>query len=159
MMALRQIRHAPGISIAAIITLAVGIGATSAVLSFVIGVMSASAPAPDMERLVALWSHKRGEAETKGLVSPADYLEWQSRARSFAVLAAWRTTAFNVSGAATPVRAAAQLVTPNYFDLFGWPADWSRVRPGRCGARSLPCGGAVACVLADQARRGPGHPE
>jgi putative ABC transport system permease protein len=120
MMALRQIRHAPGISIAAIVTLAVGIGATSAVLSFVIGVMSASAPAADMERLVALWSHKRGEAETKGLVSPAEYLEWQSRARSFAVLAAWRTTAFNVSGAGTPVRAAAQRVTPNYFNLFGW---------------------------------------
>jgi predicted permease len=120
MMALRQIRHAPGISFAAIVTLAVGIGATTAVVSFVTGVMSASAPAPDMERLVALWSHNRGEAETKGLVSPADYLEWRTRARSFAVMAAWRSAAFNISGAGTPVRAAAQLVTPEYFDLFGW---------------------------------------
>jgi predicted permease len=120
MMALRQIRHAPAISIAAMITLAVGIGASTAVISFVTGVMSASAPAPDMDRLVALWSYHRGEAETKGLVSPADYLEWKASAQSFDVMAAWRTTAFNVSGSGSPERAAGQLVTPNYFDLFGW---------------------------------------
>ena len=113
-------RHAPGISLAAIVTLAVGIGATTAAISFVTGVMSASSPAPDMDRLVALWSHNRGEAETKGLVSPADYLEWEARARSFAVIAAWRTASFNISGVGNPVRAAAQLVTPNYFDLYGW---------------------------------------
>jgi putative ABC transport system permease protein len=113
-------RHAPGISLAAIVTLAVGIGVTTAGISFVTGVMSASSPAPDMDRLVALWSHNRGEAETKGLVSPADYLEWEARARSFAVIAAWRTASFNISGGVNPVRAAAQLVTPNYFDLYGW---------------------------------------
>jgi predicted permease len=120
MIAFRQIRHAPGIALAAIITLAVGIGATTAVISFVTGVMSASSPAPDMDRLVALWSHNRGEAETKGLVSPADYLEWDARARSFTVMTAWRTASFNISGVGPPVRAVAQLVTPNYFDLYGW---------------------------------------
>jgi putative ABC transport system permease protein len=120
MAAIRQIRHAPAISLAAIVTLAIGIGTTTAVVSFVTAVMSASSPAPDMDRLVALWSHNRGETETKGLVTPADYLEWEARARSFAVLAAWRPASFNVSGIGTPMRAAAQLVTPRYFDLYGW---------------------------------------
>ena len=36
-----------------------------------------------MDRLVGVWSHNRGEAETKGLVSPADFLEWSARAQSF----------------------------------------------------------------------------
>ena len=60
-----------------------------------------------------------GGLET-GLVSPADYLEWSARARSVTQLAASRTQSFNVSGAGTPVRTGAVLVTPSYFDLFGW---------------------------------------
>jgi putative ABC transport system permease protein len=120
MTAVRQLRRAPAISIAAIVTLAVAIGAATAVFSFVAGVMGAASPAPDMDRLVALWSHRRGEAETKGLTSPADYLQWETRVRSFAVMAAWRAASFNVSGISAPVRASAQLVTPDYFDLYGW---------------------------------------
>jgi predicted permease len=118
--ALRQLRHAPGVALAAVLTLAVGIGATTAIVSFVSGVMSASAPAPDMDRLVGLWSHNRGEAESKSLVSPGDYVEWSARARSFTAVAAWRRQAVNVSGIGTPVRVSAQLVTPRYFAIFGW---------------------------------------
>jgi putative ABC transport system permease protein len=120
MTAFRQLTCAPAISIAAIVTLAVAIGAATAVISFVTGVMSAASPAPDMDRLVALWSHHRRDAETKGLTSSADYLQWATRARSFAVMAAWRAASFNVSGISTPVRASAQLVTPDYFDVYGW---------------------------------------
>ena len=49
-----------------------------------------------MDRLVGVWSHNRGEAETKGLVSPADFLDWSARARSFDAIAAWRGASFNV---------------------------------------------------------------
>ena len=96
--ALRQLQRAPGTSIAAIVTLAVGIGATTAVFSFVTAVMSAASPVPEMDRLVALWSHNRNESETKGLVSPADFLEWSRRASSFETVAAWRGSEVNVSG-------------------------------------------------------------
>jgi hypothetical protein len=108
----RQLRHAPGTTLAAVITLAVAIGATTGVFSFVTAVMSASSPAPDMDRLVGLWSRQQGEAETKGLVSPADYLEWARRAQAFEAVAAWRGATFNVSGAGAAVRDGAQLVTP-----------------------------------------------
>lgn len=118
--ALRQLRRSPGSALAAIVTFAVGIGATTAVLSFVTAVMSAASPAPDMERLVGVWSHNRGESETKGLVAARDFREWRSRARSFEVMAAWRSAAFNVSGAGEAVRESAQLVTPGYLALFGW---------------------------------------
>jgi predicted permease len=119
-MAFRQLRRAPGTAAAAVVTLAVGIGATTAIVSFVTAVMSAASPAPDMERLVGLWSHNRGESETKGLVSPGDFVEWRRRARSFSAVAAWRGQAVNVSGAGSPIRVPAQLVTSHYFAIFGW---------------------------------------
>src|SRR5688572_227876 len=106
--AFRQLRRAPGTALAAVLTLAIGIGATSAVFSFVTAVMSAASPAPDMDRLVGLWSHNRSESETKSLVSPADFFDWSARAQSFQTLAAWRRAAFNVSGTGTPVRASGQ---------------------------------------------------
>src|SRR5262245_36467488 len=118
--AIRQLRRAPGTSLAAVLTLAVGIGATTAVFSFVSAVLSTASPAPDMERLVALWSHNRRESETKGQVSPADYLEWVSRSHSFQMLAALRYQSFNVSAVGTPVRATAIAVTPTYLDLCKW---------------------------------------
>src|SRR5262245_19927218 len=123
--AFRQLRRAPGTALAAILTLALGIGATTAVVPLVTAVPEAGAPAPDMDRLVALWSHNRGEAETKGLVSPADYFEW-SRSRSLTGLAAWRGESFNVSGIGTPIRTSAVAVTPSYFALVGWKAAMGR---------------------------------
>jgi predicted permease len=120
MTALRQLKRAPGTSLAAIITLAVGIGATTAVFSFVTAVMSAASPAPAMDRLVALWSHNRNEAETKSLVSSADFLEWSRRASSFEALAAWRGSQVNVSGTSIAVRTSAMWVTPSYLDIFQW---------------------------------------
>ena len=116
----RQLRRAPGTAVAAIATLAVGIGATTAVFSFVAAVMSAAAPAPDMEGVVAVWSHNRNESETKGLVSPADFLDWGRRSTSFGAVAAWRGTQINVSGTTTAVRTDAMVVTPSYLQIFDW---------------------------------------
>jgi predicted permease len=118
--AVRQLVRAPALAVAAIVTLAVGVGTTTAVFSFVSAVMAAATPAPDMDRLVGVWTQNRGEAETKGLATPADAIEWSRRARSLAAIAAWRPATFNVSGLGPAVRDSAQLVTPPYFTVFGW---------------------------------------
>jgi hypothetical protein len=76
----RQLRSAPGTAGAAIVTLAVGFGATVAVFSFAAAVLSAGAPLDDMERHVALWSHNRQESETRNPVSLADFVEWKRQA-------------------------------------------------------------------------------
>ena len=125
--AIRQIRRTPLIAVAAIITLAVGIGATTAVLTFVGAVMSAAKPADDMERLVALWSHQRNEADPKGLVTPADFLDWTTRSRSFEAASAWQSVSLNVAGGGGAIRTGAQLVTPDYFRVFGWQPMLGRV--------------------------------
>jgi predicted permease len=125
--AFRQLRRAPATAVAAIVTLAVGIGSTTAVFTFMTAVLSASSPAPDMERLVGVWAHKRGEAETKGLAAMADYVEWRRRSQSFAAVAAWRRASYNVSGAGAATRDGAQLVTPAYFEVFRWSPAMGRL--------------------------------
>ena len=65
-----QLRRAPLVAAAAVLTLAVGIGVTTAVFSFVAAVMDASTPVDDMNRRVALWSRNFGEAESKRATSP-----------------------------------------------------------------------------------------
>ncbi len=157
-LAIRQLQRAPGTAVAAIVTLAVGIGATTAVFSFVAAVMSAASPAADMDRLVGLWSHQQSEAETKGLVTPADFLEWSTRAQSFDVMAAWRGASFNVSAVGNPVRASGQLVTPGYLRVFDWQPVLGRgftESDARPGARKGDRG--VVHVLAEHPRRPPGR--
>lgn len=117
---LRQLRRAPGVGVAAILTLAIGIGATTGVFSVVAAVLSRSRPVDDMDRRVALWSRNRGEAETKRAVSPGDFLDWRDRARLVDQMVATRSRSFNLSGAGLPIRVSGSEVTGGYFTFFKW---------------------------------------
>src|SRR6266540_1441520 len=134
--AVRQLRRSPGTTAAAILTLAIGIGTTTAVFSFLAAVMSAGSPVSDMDRRVALWSHNRSEAETKNSVSEGDFLEWRRRATLLDNIVATRRRAANLGGMENPVRVTVQEVTPDYFDFFRWsPAagrglTFADARPG-----------------------------
>jgi putative ABC transport system permease protein len=114
----RQLTAAPGTSVAAMATLAVGIGATTAVFSFVAAVLAAGAPVDDMERRVALWSHNRSESETKNAVSPGDFVEWRRRATLVETVVAMRRRPANIGGLDNAVRTTVNEVTPNYLDFF-----------------------------------------
>jgi putative ABC transport system permease protein len=114
----RQLTGAPGTALAAITTLAVGIGATAAVFSFVAAVLSAGAPVADMDRLVALWSHNRSETETKNPASAGDFLEWRRRATLIESAIAMRRRPANLGGLENAVRTTVNEVTPNYFAFF-----------------------------------------
>jgi putative ABC transport system permease protein len=119
-LALRHLRRAPGVALAAVATLAIGIGATTAIFSFVAAVLATGSPVDDMQRLVAVWSHNRREAETKGLVSRGDFLDWSARARTFESMVGFEPAAFNLSGTGAAVRISAQAVTPGYLEFFRW---------------------------------------
>jgi putative ABC transport system permease protein len=136
--ALRQLRLAPGTSAAAIATLAVGIGTTTAVFSFLAAVMSSAAPVDDMERRVALWSHNRSEAETKNAVSTGDFLEWRRRATLLDSVMATRRRSANVGGIDRPVRASVNEVTSNYFEFFRRRAAMGRVFTATDGEPGAP---------------------
>ena len=116
-----QLRRAPLVAAAAVLTLAVGIGVTTAVFSFVAAVMDASTPVDDMNRRVALWSRNFGEAESKRATSPGDFLDWRARATTLDSVVAVRSRAFSLSGAGLPVRVEAREVSSGTSSSFASP--------------------------------------
>src|SRR5215471_338728 len=78
--AFRSLRRTPGFSAVAILTLALGIGASTVVFSFVNGVLLKPLNYPDGERLVTISPVFRGQSIT---VTPGDFLEWQAQSQSF----------------------------------------------------------------------------
>lgn len=117
--AVRTLRRSPGFAAISVLTLALGIGATALVFSWVTVVLTMAAPVPDMDRLAAVWSHNRTQGETKNVVSIQDFAEWSRRQQAFELFGAQRDRAVNLSGADQPVRARAGFVTSDVFPLLG----------------------------------------
>ncbi|MGH9349873.1 MAG: ABC transporter permease, partial [Vicinamibacterales bacterium] len=115
----RTLRRAPAFTLVSVLTLALGIGATSVIFSFVSAVMSAASPVEDMERLAGVWSHNRAQGETKNVVSREDFAEWRRRQQWFDRFSAQRQGSVNLSGTGEPVRASAMFVTADFFDVLG----------------------------------------
>jgi putative ABC transport system permease protein len=78
---LRVLRRAPGFTAAALITLAVGIGATSAIFSVVRTVMLEPLPYHDPDRIVAVWETNRGGA-VRNVIAPSNFVPWRERTRT-----------------------------------------------------------------------------
>src|SRR5215217_6560069 len=83
--ALRQLREAPGFALIAVFTLALGIGATTAIFSLLNAVVLRPLPFPHPERIVYLWSVDRGQDRS---TSPGNFLEFKNGVPSFERLAA-----------------------------------------------------------------------
>ncbi len=135
--ALRRLIRAPGFSIAAVICLALGIGANTAIFSVVNAVLLRSLPYRDAGQLVMLWEHNRRGDRPHNVVSPANFLDWQSQSNSFQEMAAFYDTAFNLTGEGNPEEIPAQVTSGNLLTLLGMEAALGRVytkeeaEPGR----------------------------
>jgi predicted permease len=134
---LRMLRKSPGFSAAAVLTLALGIGANTAIFSVVNAVLLKSLPFKDPEQLVMVWN--RGAAAAGGDRTPlavADLLDWRAQNRSFADIAAFQNDSFNYVGGDLPERLQAANVTANFFSVLGVQAHLGRTflpgedRPG-----------------------------
>ncbi|HEY0511664.1 MAG TPA: ABC transporter permease [Thermoanaerobaculia bacterium] len=132
--ALRQLRKTPGFTLVAILTLALGIGATTAIFGGLYGVVLRPLPFPHAERIVFLWSFDHGEMRS---VSPGNFRELQRSLRSIGHLAAMRGGDFTLSWKEGPERIDGVLATAEYFAAFGARPALGRVfapdedRPGR----------------------------
>src|SRR5262245_40444378 len=115
---IRMLMRKPGFTVMAVLTLALGIGATTAIFSVVYTTLFESLPYPKPEQLVMVWSKvKQGRSS----VSTGDYLEWQRRSTSFQYLEAWTGNTFNVATDERPEQIQAALMTPGFFRLTGTP--------------------------------------
>src|SRR5215831_12138275 len=114
---IRTLGKNPGFTVTAIFTLALGIGATTAIFSVVYAVFEPM-PYPKSGQLVIVWSKVRGG---RTAVSPGDYLDWGRRSTSFQALGAWTGASFNVATDDRPEQVAASQRTPGFFTMEGLP--------------------------------------
>ena len=114
----RGLRRTPGFAIAVVLTLALGIGGNTAIFSVVDQVLLRPLPYPNGDELVTVY--EAGLAEPGHFsVSPANWLDWQRQSRTVAAFAAWRPSAFTLTGTGEPVRVNGQLVSSEFFPLLG----------------------------------------
>lgn len=117
--ALRLQLRQPGITALALVTLALGIGANTAIFSAVNAVLLRPLPYAEPDRLVMIWEKRVSEGVLDNVVAPADYLDWEERQQAFDALAAFTTDTVDLTGTGEPVRLAAGTVSPPFFDLLG----------------------------------------
>src|ERR1700721_2449976 len=100
----RQLRQNPGFATVAVLTLALGIGATTAIYTVLYATLLAPMPYPHAEQLVMVWTKIRGG---RGSVSAGDFLDWKRQGTVFQDLNAWTGGNFNLQTAARrdPVKA------------------------------------------------------
>lgn len=116
----RGLLKRPGFTVIALVALALGIGANTAIFSLVNAVILRPLPFPDPDRLVWVNGSLRTLSNTAS-VSPPDFLDYRSQNKTFEQFAASGFAALpvNFTGSGEPERLMASAVTGNYFDLFG----------------------------------------
>ena len=121
----------PGFAALVVLTLALGVGATTAIFSFVYGVLLRPLPFPEQERLVVAWE-KDITANTPFVeLSVAEVRDWQAQSQSFNSLAAMPTTVYGygyvLTGRGDPVQLESARVSGSYFSTLGAHAALGRV--------------------------------
>jgi len=124
---LRMLAKNPGITLVAIFTLGLGIGANTATFSLSNTFLRKPVSFPEVERLVMVLNHAPGQqGQDWSSASPADFLDWKKEARSFVGLAGYQWADVNLTGAGEPVKAQGFRVTPDFFDVLGIRAALGR---------------------------------
>ena len=130
----RQLWKSPGFSIVAILTLALGIGATTAIFSAVHAVVLRPLAVPDPDRIVAVYEFWRGN---HGSVSAGNFVDGVAMASSFSQRAAVQYSSFNVGDTADTERVIGARTTAGFFGVFSTPPALGRTyaaaedQPGR----------------------------
>src|SRR5918912_3801162 len=119
----RMLRRQPAFAFVAVLTLALGVGANTAVFSVVDAVLLRPLPYPAADRLVMLWTTMKSQGVPQSGSAMPDYREWRDRTHSFEGLGAFYYGDFNLAGGGgEPERVQGARVTANLFDVL-------RVRP------------------------------
>lgn len=117
--AFRGMRRAPGFAVVAVATIALGVGASTAIFSVVNAVVLQPLPYDDPDRLVTIWSRYPDVDGGRGTMSWPDVLDIQDGAASFEVVAAYSETGFTVTGMGDPRVVPGARVSAGLFDTLG----------------------------------------
>src|SRR5919108_5709653 len=105
--ALRTFRHAPGFTTVAVLTIALGIGATAAIFSVVNAVILRPLPYPDADRIVMAWMDNRRQSNPEDYHSYPNLMDLKAQNRVLSHLAPFREGGYNLTGTAEPQRVTA----------------------------------------------------
>ena len=114
---MRTLRKSPGFTVVAVLTLAIGIGANTAIFSFVDGVLLKPLPYAEPERIVRVLEKPPGGGRNG--ISTLNYLDWQKDNTVFEYMAAQTGGSVTLTGINEPVQLRGSRVSAHYFDIFG----------------------------------------
>lgn len=120
--AARSLVRRPVLTIVALVTLGLGIGANTAIFSIINTVLLKPLPFRDAERLVMVWSTSPGQGLEQGFSSYPDFRDWRDEGRAFDGLAALWTFPngdVNLTGGSEPQRVSVARITPGFFEVLG----------------------------------------
>ena len=114
---LRLLRRNPGFTLVAVVTVALGIAATTAIFSVIYGLFYAPLPYYKADRLVVIWEYVQGY---RAGVSPKSYTAWKRHATGFVDINAWGGRRVNLATADRPENVSAGLATPGFLSMLGY---------------------------------------
>ncbi|HYE65886.1 MAG TPA: ABC transporter permease, partial [Pyrinomonadaceae bacterium] len=115
----RVLWKSPAFTLVAIVALALGIGANSAIFSIVDTVLLRPLPYKDPDRLVMVWEERSKLGFPRDTPAPANFIDWRDQNQVFEGMAAFTSLSFNLTGAGDPERIDGQRVTAGFFPLLG----------------------------------------
>jgi putative ABC transport system permease protein len=122
----RMLAKSPGFTAVAVIALALGIGANTAIFSVVNAVLIRSLPFTNPDQLVMVWENNRPRNRAQNVISPANYLDWRDQNTVFEQMALVYDNRTNLTGVEDPEEMPTQVVDTNFFDLLGVSAALGR---------------------------------
>jgi putative ABC transport system permease protein len=125
----------PGFTAIVVLTLALGIGANTAVFTVINAVLLRPLPFRDPGTLMAIWEDDRVNAKPRYNVAPANFQDWREQSRAFEQVAAYIEGAVNFTAGGESVRLRGASVTPNFFEALGVRPSSVRVSPRITGSR------------------------
>ena len=123
----RMLMKTPGFTTIVILTLALGIGANTAIFSVVNAVLLNPFAYPEAERIMFLSSSRLSEPNSSSAISYPNFLDWQQQQTAFSHLAAARNRTFNLTGVADPMQVNTAIISPEAFPLLGVAPQLGRV--------------------------------
>ncbi len=114
---LRILRQSPGFATIAVLTLALGIGANTALFSVVNGVLLNPLPYPHSEQLASVYGEAPGA--TQGYVTYLNFLDWQRQSKSFSSMAMYRHEDYNLTGVSQALRVSGYMISADFFSTLG----------------------------------------
>src|SRR5215213_6056184 len=116
---IRMLAKSPGTTLVAVIALALGIGANTAIFSVVNALLLNSLPFKDPDRLVMVWEQNTARGRDQNVISPANFLDWQDQSGAFEDMAAYFDFNVNLTGEGEPEEITGQLTSPGFFSILG----------------------------------------